>query len=32
MRVGLVLLTKGTALDIVADKGSETGPPEFSGD
>ena len=32
MRVGFVLLAKGTAFDISADKGGEAGPPEFSGD
>ena len=32
MRVNLVLLAKSTAFDIAADKGSEAGPPEFSGD
>ena len=32
MRVGFVLLAKGTALNIAADKGGESGPPEFSGD
>ena len=32
MRVGFVLLAKGTALDVSADKGSQAGPPEFSGD
>ena len=32
VRVNLVLLAKGTALDIAADKGSEARPPEFSGD
>ena len=32
MHVNLVLLAKGTALDIVVDKGGEAGPPEFSGD
>ena len=32
MRVNLVLLAKGTALDIAADKGGEAWPPEFSGD
>ena len=30
--VNLVLLAKGTALDVAADEGSESGPPEFSGD
>ena len=29
MCVSLVLLAKGTALDIAADKGGESGPPEF---
>ena len=32
MHVNLVLLAKGTALDVAADKGGEAGPPEFSGD
>ena len=32
MRVNFVLLAEGTALDISADEGSESGPPEFSGD
>ena len=32
MCVDLVLLAKGTALDVAADEGSESGPPEFSGD
>ena len=32
MRVNLVLLAKGTALDIAADKGGKAGPPEFSSD
>ena len=32
MRVNLVLLAKGTALDIAADKGGEAWPPEVSGD
>ena len=32
VRVGFVLLAKGTALDIAAYKGGEAGPPEFSGD
>ena len=32
MRVNLVLLAKGTALDIAVDEGGEAGPPEFSGD
>ena len=32
MRVNLVLLAKGTAFDIAADKGGEAWPPEFSGD
>ena len=32
MRVSLVLLAEGTALDIVADKGGEAGPPELGGD
>ena len=32
MRVNLVLLAEGTALDIAADEGGETRPPEFSGD
>ena len=32
MRVNLVLLAKSTAFNIAADKGSEAGPPEFSGD
>ena len=32
VRVNLVLLAKGTALDVAADEGSESGPPEFGGD
>ena len=32
MRVNLVLLANGTALDVAADVGSEAGPPEFRGD
>ena len=32
MRVRLVLLAEGTALDIASDEGSESGPPEFRGD
>ena len=32
MCVNLVLLAKGTAFDIAADEGGESGPPEFSGD
>ena len=32
MRVNLVLLAKGAALNIAADKGGESGPPEFGGD
>ena len=32
MRVNLVLLAMGTALNIVADEGGEPGPPEFSSD
>ena len=32
MCVNLVLLAKGTALDIAADKGGESRPPEFGGD
>ena len=32
MRVNLVLLAKGTALHIAADKGGKAGPPEFSSD
>ena len=32
MRVNLVLLAKGTAFDVTADKGGETRPPEFGGD
>ena len=32
MRVNLVLLAKGTALNIAADEGSKSGPPEFGGD
>ena len=31
MCVNLVLLAKGTALDIAADEGSESGPPKFGG-
>ena len=31
MRVNLVLLAKGTALNIAADEGGESGPPEFGG-
>ena len=30
--VGLILLAKGTAFDITADKRGEAGPPEFGGD
>ena len=30
MCVDLVLLAKGTAFDIAADKGGEAGPPKFS--
>ena len=32
MHVNLILLTKGTALDIAVDERSKAGPPEFSGD
>ena len=32
MHVNLVLLAKGTALDIAADEESKTGPPELGGD
>ena len=32
MRVRLVLLAEGTALDIASDEGSESGPPEFRSD
>ena len=32
VRVNLVLLAKGTALDVTADKGGEAWRPEFSGD
>ena len=32
MCVNLVLLAKGTALDVAADEGSKAGPPEFSCD
>ena len=32
MCVNLVLLAKGTALDVAADEGGESGPPEFGGD
>ena len=32
MCVNLVLLAKGTALDIAVDEGSESGPPKFGGD
>ena len=32
VHVNLVLLTKGTALDVAADEGSKAGPPEFSRD
>ena len=32
MCVNLVLLAKGTAFDIAADKGSKAGPPEFGSD
>ena len=31
MRVNLVLLAKGTALNIAVDKGGESRPPEFGG-
>ena len=31
MRVNFVLLTKGTALYIVADEGGKAGPPELGG-
>ena len=30
--VYFILLAEGTALDIAADEGSESGPPEFGGD
>ena len=32
VRVNLVLLAEGTALDVAADKGGESRPPEFSSD
>ena len=32
MCINLVLLAKGTALDVVADEGGESRPPEFGGD
>ena len=32
VHVNLVLLTEGTALDVVADEGGKAGPPEFGGD
>ena len=32
VHVDLVLLAKGTALDVAADKGGKAGPPELSGD
>ena len=32
MRVNLVLLAEGTAFDVAADEGGESGPPEFSSD
>ena len=32
MCVNFVLLTKGAALNVAADKGGESGPPEFGGD
>ena len=32
VHVNLVLLAKGTALDVAVDEGSEAGPPEFGGD
>ena len=31
VRVNLVLLAKGTAFDVAADEGGESGPPEFGG-
>ena len=30
--INFVLLAKGTALNIAADEGGESGPPEFGGD
>ena len=32
VRVNLVLLAEGTALDVAVDEGSKAGPPEFGGD
>ena len=32
MCINFVLLATGTAFDVTADKGSEPGPPKFSGD
>ena len=32
MCINLVLLAKGTALDVVADEGGKSRPPEFGGD
>ena len=32
VRVNLVLLAKGTAFDVAADEGGESGPPEFGSD
>ena len=32
VRVNLILLAVGTALNIVADEGGESGPPEFGSD
>ena len=32
MRINFVLLATGAAFDVTADKGSEPGPPKFSGD
>ena len=32
MHINLVLLAEGTAFDVVADEGGESGPPEFGGD